>query len=308
MEEECNAPAAALLLRLTAATLHMLRSVDLIDSLPAPPAPRSAPRRRRPRTAMAPAAPAAGAAWEDARSAGAATVPNRAAQLFAALADALERAAWVMDVADLDDVRERAGGERDMRAAVARHACARLRQASADLRACASGGPAAHVVAALADDLERLANGGRMSDPTAVRRAVAIALTEGAPAPAAAAGTLEAAAAVRRGGAAAAPPCAAGTGAAGADQAAAPDTTAPALRMPAQAARSGADAAQARDGGAPLTDPTVQHAAVAIARRAPAWQKAMRVRAAALHAPAPSVPDAWTAPTDRASDAAAWPR
>jgi len=52
----------------------------------------------------------------------------------------------------------------------------------------------------------------------------------------------------------------------------------------------------------------VQHAAVATARRAPAWQQAMRVRAAALHATAPSVPDAWTAPTDRASDAAAWPR
>jgi hypothetical protein len=32
------------------------------------------------------------------------------------------------------------------------------------------------------------------------------------------------------------------------------------------------------------------------------------VRAAALHATAPAVPDAWTAPTDRASDAAAWPR
>jgi hypothetical protein len=79
-----------------------------------------------------------------------------------------------------------------------------------------------------------------MSDPTAVRRAVAIALTEGEP--------------------------------------------------------------------APPTDPTVQHAAVATARRAPAWQKAMCVRAAALHATAPAVPDAWTAPTDRASDAAAWPR
>ena len=108
-----------------------------------------------------------------------------------------------------------------------------------------------------------------MSDPTAVRRAVAIALTEGAPAPAA-----------RR------------------------------RRCACRRRRRavGADAAQARDGGAPPTDPTVQHAAVAPARRAPAWQQAMHVRAAALHATAPSVPDAWTAPTDRASDAAAWPR
>jgi len=160
MKEECNAPAAALLLRLTAATLDMLRSVDLIDSLPAPPAPSPSGDGGGAARITALAAQAAGAAWEDARSSGAATLPNRAAQLFAALADALERAAWVMDVADPDDVQKRAGGERDLWAAVALHARARLRQASADLRACASGGPAAHVVAALADDLERLANGG----------------------------------------------------------------------------------------------------------------------------------------------------
>jgi len=161
MEEEdaFDAPAAALLLRLTAATLHMLCSVDCIDSLPAPPAPSPSGDGDDAERIAALAAQAAGAAWEDARSAGAATLPNRATQLFAALADALERAAWVMDVADPDDVRERAGGERDLWAAVAMHARARLRQASADLRACASGGPAAHVVAALADDLERLANG-----------------------------------------------------------------------------------------------------------------------------------------------------
>jgi hypothetical protein len=164
-EEECNAPAAALLLRLTAATLDMLRSVDLIDSLPAPPAPSPSGDGDGAARITALAAQAAGAAWEDARSAGAATLPNRAAQLFAALADALERAAWVMDVADLDDVQKRAGGERDLWAAVALHARARLRQASADLRVCASGGPAAHVVAALADDLERLANGGAHERP-----------------------------------------------------------------------------------------------------------------------------------------------
>ena len=161
MEEDAfDAPAAALLLRLTAATLHMLCSVNRIDSLPAPPAPSPSGDGDGAARIAALAAQAAGAAWEDARSAGAATVPNRAAQLFAALAAALERAAWVMDVADPDDVQKRAGGERDLWAAVALHARARLRQASADLRACASGGPAAHVVAALADDLERLANGG----------------------------------------------------------------------------------------------------------------------------------------------------
>ena len=158
-EEAFDAPAAALLLRLTAATLDMLRSVDLIDSLPAPPAPSPSGDGDGAARITALAAQAAGAAWEDARSAGAATLPNHAAQLFAALADALERAAWVMDVADPDDVQKRAGGERDLWAAVALHARARLRQASADLRACASGGPAAPVVAALADDLERLANG-----------------------------------------------------------------------------------------------------------------------------------------------------
>jgi hypothetical protein len=158
-EDAFDAPAAARLLRLTAATLHMLCSVDLIDSLSAPPAPSLSGDGGGAARITALAAQAADAAWEDARSAGAATVPNRAAQLFAALADALERAAWVMDVADPDDVQKRAGGARDMWAAVALHARARLRQASADLRACASGGPAAHVVAALADDLERLANG-----------------------------------------------------------------------------------------------------------------------------------------------------
>jgi hypothetical protein len=160
MEEDAcfDAPAAALLLRLTAETLHMLCSVDL-NSLPAPPAPSPSGDGDGAARITALAAQAAGAAWEDARSAGAATVPNRATQLFAALADALERAAWVMDVADPDDVQKRAGGERDLWAAVARHARDRLRQASADLRACASGGPAAPVVAALADDLERLANG-----------------------------------------------------------------------------------------------------------------------------------------------------
>jgi len=161
MEEEdaFDAPAAARLLRLTAETLHMLCSVGLIDSLPAPPAPAPFGDGDGAERIAALAAQAAGAAWEDARSAGAAMAPNRATQLFAALANALERAAWVMDVADPDDVRERAGGDRDLWAAVARHARERLRQASADLRACASGGPAAPVVAALADDLERLANG-----------------------------------------------------------------------------------------------------------------------------------------------------
>ena len=177
-----------------------------------------------------------------------------------------------------------------------------------------------------------------MSDPTAVWRAVAIELTEGAPALAAAAGTLEAAAAVRRGGAAAAPPAPPAPAAArrralpeparlartrlravataaraspqyGAASPAALDTTAQALRMLAQAARSGADAAQARANGAPPTDPTVQHAAVACRSACTlAWQQAMRVRAAALHATVRAVLDACTALTDLASDAAAWPR
>jgi len=173
-----------------------------------------------------------------------------------------------------------------------------------------------------------------MSDPTAVWRAVAIELTEGEPALAAAAGTLEAAAAVRRGGAAAAPPAAAARRRAlpeparpartrlravataaraspqyGAASPAALDTTAQALRMLAQAARSGAEAAQARANGAPPTDPTVQHAAVACRSACTlAWQQAMRVRAAALHATVCAVLDACTALTDLASDAAAWPR
>ena len=176
-----------------------------------------------------------------------------------------------------------------------------------------------------------------MSDPTAVWRAVAIELTEGEAALAAAAGALEAAA-VRRGGAAAAPPAPAAAPAArrralpeparlartrlravatavraspqnGAASPAALDTTAQALRMLAQAARSGADAAQARANGAPPTDPTVQHAAVACRSACTlAWQQAMHVRAAALHATVRAVLDACTALTDLASDAAAWPR
>jgi len=172
-----------------------------------------------------------------------------------------------------------------------------------------------------------------MSDPTAVWRAVAIELTEGEAALAAAAGALEAAA-VRRGGAAAAPPAPAARRRAlpeparlartrlravatavraspqnGAASPAALDTTAQALRMLAQAARSGADAAQARANGAPPTDPTVQHAAVACRSACTlAWQQAMRVRAAALHATVRAVLDACTALTDLASDAAAWPR
>jgi len=149
-----------------------------------------------------------------------------------------------------------------------------------------------------------------MSDPTAVRRAVAIALTEGEPALAAAARrrALPEPARPARTRLRAVATAARASPQDGAASPAALDTTAPALRMLAPAVRSGADAAPARDGGAPPTDPTVQHAAVATARRAPAWQQAMRGRAAALHATAPSVPDAWTAPTDRASDAAAWPR
>jgi hypothetical protein len=172
-----------------------------------------------------------------------------------------------------------------------------------------------------------------MSDPTAVWRAVAIELTEGEAALAAAAGALEAAA-VRRGGAAAAPPAPAARRRAlpeparlartrlravatavraspqnGAASPAALDTTAQALRMLAQAARSGADAAQARANGAPPTDPTVQHAAVACRSACTlAWQQAVRVRAAALHATVRAVLDACTALTDLASDAAAWPR
>ena len=95
----------------------------------------------------------------------------------------------------------------------------------------------------------------------------------------------------------------------GAASPAALDATAQALRMLAQAARSGADAAQARANGAPPTDPTVQHAAVACRSACTlAWQQAMRVRAAALHATVRAVLDACTALTDLASDAAAWPR
>jgi len=150
-----------------------------------------------------------------------------------------------------------------------------------------------------------------MSDPTAVRRAVAIALTEGEPALAAAARrrALPEPARPARTRLRAVATAARASPQDGAASPAAPDATAQALRMPAQAARSGADAAQARANGAPPTDPTVQHAAVACRSACTlAWQQAMRGRAAALHATAPAVPDAWTAPTDRASDAAAWPR
>jgi len=146
---------AALLLRLTAATLRMLRSVDLMDALPAPPLPPPSGDDDAAARAMMLTAQAAHGAWDAARAAGAATLPDGVAQLFDGLADALERAAWVMDV---DDVRDRGdGGDGALWTAVAAHARARLRQACADLRAV--GGPAAAPAAALADDLERIGAG-----------------------------------------------------------------------------------------------------------------------------------------------------
>jgi len=178
-----------------------------------------------------------------------------------------------------------------------------------------------------------------MSDATAIWRAVAVELAEGATALDACAAHLDAGAAGRRGRGAVPPPPPPAPSAAprrralpeparlartrlravataaqraplhGAASPAALETTAQALRLLAQAAQRGAAAAAARAAGAAPADPTVQDAAGACRSAVTlAWETAARVRAAALHATVRAVHAAGAALTDLASDAAAWPR